>query len=370
MTPKHSMRLSFSSAFGGEPLQLGGFFPARAGETAPATSFKKWNLRNPTQDSWTYSSGFNDVAGGGSLSEEAIRTRAKYITDAWMVHHMAVLGHPVYHRRFVNVFLNGKYWGVYEAIERADADWLKGSGQTDAAGNVTGDVLIAQEDSPNDSTPELEADAGSKAAWNALRANSEVVSAQASAATTVVQNDAADAAYAAAILPAVDETNLIDYMLLNIWAQSEDWPHHNFIVVRWKSSGDPPAGKFRFMPWDSEITLKRNADYLRLMIAFKITPRLNDGPGWLFDKLRQVRAFRNAVLARMTVLTTGAGGLTPTAVQTSWRAIADEFNSVVDAEAMRWGHVFPKTGLGDQRWKRADWEAAVNSCTSRGVWAR
>jgi uncharacterized protein YjiK len=351
MTPKHSFRLDFSGRYGGEKLQIASLFPARPGEMAVAGTFDKLNLRNPTQDSWTYTGGWNDGVGGTTGFDGAgMRERAKYITDSWLNHHMARMGHPAYHRRFVHVFLNGLFWGAYELTERVDQDFLASYGQG------AGDVLTS------DPEPTLVAEAGTLTAWSALRTAATTVSAAGVAASTQAQRDAVDAQYTTLILPQVDATNLIDYMLLNIWAQSEDWPHHNYLVVRWSAPGDPVGGKFRFMNWDSEISLKRSASHARGIGAFSISTRMNDGPGWLFAKLRSVPAFRAAVSARAAVLTGSTGALSPEVVLTSWQGMAAEFSPLVELETMRWGHLFPDSRPGSVgNWVRSDWEAEVNA---------
>ena len=35
------------------------------------------------------------------------------------------MGYPVAHWRWVHLYLNGLYWGVYQLTERIDGDWLK-----------------------------------------------------------------------------------------------------------------------------------------------------------------------------------------------------------------------------------------------------
>jgi hypothetical protein len=86
-------------------------------------------LRHPTQDSWVV----------GSIWSNG-RAHAKYISDAFTASCLEELGHPAMKRRFVNVFLNGKYWGAYEAMEQLapglDATALLEPGDVSSAGKA------------------------------------------------------------------------------------------------------------------------------------------------------------------------------------------------------------------------------------------
>ena len=50
----------------------------------------------------------------------------------------------------------------------------------------------------------------------------------------------------------LDVENFADYILLHLYGDAEDWPHHNGYAAANAVSGD---GKFRFFAWDQEIVL-------------------------------------------------------------------------------------------------------------------
>ena len=84
-------------------------FPGIPG--SPVTKFSRLLLRNSSQGSFSFSGpGFRI-----------------YIADAWLKETQRALHGPASgfvtgHRRFVHVFINGYYWGVYDLKEHLDAD--------------------------------------------------------------------------------------------------------------------------------------------------------------------------------------------------------------------------------------------------------
>ncbi|MCA9435921.1 MAG: VCBS repeat-containing protein, partial [Candidatus Omnitrophica bacterium] len=52
----------------------------------------------------------------------------------------------------------------------------------------------------------------------------------------------------------LDVVNFADYILLNVFAGTEDWPNNNWTVARLRE----PGSKFRFYVWDAEISFAQN----------------------------------------------------------------------------------------------------------------
>ena len=46
--------------------------------------------------------------------------------------------------------------------------------------------------------------------------------------------------------------NLIDYMIVNHWVGNDDWPQHNWYLIRKRAPGEG----FKFIIWDAEHVLK------------------------------------------------------------------------------------------------------------------
>lgn len=131
------------------------------------------------------------------------------------------------HGMFVHLFLNGTYKGLYNPTERISPKFL----QSWHGGSEEWDV-IAQSG---------EIGEGDAVAWNQLRTLSNT------------QNPTNRAVYEQ-ISERLDIDNYIDYLLVNIYAGTDDWPYNNWRAARERA----PGGKFRFYVWDAEWSFGYN----------------------------------------------------------------------------------------------------------------
>ncbi|RME94878.1 MAG: hypothetical protein D6766_04745, partial [Verrucomicrobia bacterium] len=122
---------------------------------------------------------------------------------------------------FVHLFLNGEYKGYYNPTERINGDFLQSY-----RGTSTDYDIIAQGG---------EVKEGTGAAWNALM-------------RFVRTHDLSDPANYQEVGRMLDLTNFADYLLVNIYANTGDWPHNNWRAARERRPGE----KFFFIPWDAE----------------------------------------------------------------------------------------------------------------------
>ncbi len=127
------------------------------------------------------------------------------------------------HGGFVHLFLNGAYKGYYNPTERIDADFL----QSWHGGGKEWD-LVAQRS---------EVVEGDLTAWNALRNYVNTMS-------------PATPAYYREIERRFDLENFVDYLLVNIYGATADWPHNNWRAGRERSA----SGRFRYYIWDAEMS--------------------------------------------------------------------------------------------------------------------
>ena len=210
---KHSFRVSFKGDYGPGRLDFP-VFP-----DSPVTSFNTLVLDGGINMWWHY-------VGGATPADQ--RFRAQCVRDQFASDLMIALGQPSCYGRFFNVYLNGLYWGLHYVHERPDEDfaasWLGGS-------PADFDVLRI-------TTTGLEIIAGNADAWNAALALSN---------TGLTNNTQYEA-----LQQYVDVDNLIDYMIVNHWIGNEDWPHHNWYVLRKRAPGEG----FKFISWDAEHILK------------------------------------------------------------------------------------------------------------------
>jgi|GEM_PF-2004858 len=97
-SPKHGFQLAFKSKYGPKKFK---------GRIFPESSVKKFDslvLRSPTHDSW-------------AVANPELRKNARYVNDAWAADTQRLMGHLSPQHRWVHLFLNGFYWGIYAIVE-------------------------------------------------------------------------------------------------------------------------------------------------------------------------------------------------------------------------------------------------------------
>lgn len=147
-----------------------------------------------------------------------------FITDELMRRLFADTGHASSLGTFVNVFLNGKYQGYYNAVERIEEDWA----QSWFGGINDWDVIA----------PYSEAVEGDIVEWSAMLQYAK-------------SHDPDRASFYEEMSRRLDMVNFIDYLLVNIYGDTHDWTENNWRAVRERIS----ESKFRFVLWDAELAL-------------------------------------------------------------------------------------------------------------------
>jgi hypothetical protein len=311
-SPKHSFRLAFKKRYGVARLH----FPVFGAGGAQA--FDTLVLRAGNNDSWLASQG-----------EE--RRQADYLRDEWMRRSMQDMGHPSARGRFVHLYLNGLYWGVYNLCEQPGPDLLAGNPTT-----ATGfDVRKAGK-----------MEAGDEVAWNQMMtlANAGV-------------ND--DRSYEE-ISRYLDLPELADYLILNFYAGNSDWDRSaNWFAIRPRT----PDGRFQFLVWDGECTLGNPA-------VDTLDFDDDESPTRLFHKLSENAAFRKLFATRAQQLLFKDGPLAPGKSADRYRILAGSVALALTAEAARWGNyrrdVHPyKTGPYEGYTVEKHWRPEVNRILTR-----
>lgn len=304
VTLKHSLRIVL-----GESADTGVLFGKASFPT------RQFLLRHPTQDSWAVDGAWNSRRAG-----------AKYITDAWASSWLAEAGHDSLTHHWVHVFLNGTYWGVYDAVEQHDADFA-------ARHHQSGPSHLVEPDKENGGTG-VRAITGSAAGWLGLL--QELRQAAVGGARTT------DTAWTAASA-SLDVPGLIDYVIWNWWLANGDWPNRNWLA----SFG---SGKWSLLSWDAEMALPVDGEVPAVALRLESD---DCGPGAAFVLLSQWSAFRHQVAQRLDTLTGEGGALSPPMAATSWEAAAARFRPVALAEAARWGGMYETPGLTAEDWEKA-----------------
>lgn len=130
-------------------------------------------------------------------------------------------GQVACHGNFVNLFINGVFKGYYNPAERVEEQFL----QAYHGGGESWDVI----------TVGSIVQGGDGVAWTALKSMVNTTNLALPSAYTEVARR-------------MDLTNFVDYLFVNVYASTWDWPHNNWRAARERT----PAGQFRFYVWDAE----------------------------------------------------------------------------------------------------------------------
>ncbi len=148
-----------------------------------------------------------------------------FIVDE-MVRRMQIdTGHVGSRGNYVNLFVNGQHKGYYNSTERIDDDFLRSWHGGDNEWDVIAQFGEVRE--------------GDTVAWNLMR--------------SIVKRDLRIPSNYLAALDVLDVENFIDYLLVNVYASTDDWPHNNWRAARERVRGRD--AKFRFYVWDAERAL-------------------------------------------------------------------------------------------------------------------
>ena len=289
-TPKHGFKLSFKREFGEPSLHY------RLFEDSKEDKFDDLVLRPDFGVSWLH---WSDTAEEGFGAYQ--RTRAVRFRDAWMKETFRAMGHTASHNRFVQLFINGLYWGIYDFTEQPTDSF--------AARTFGG----AKED--YDVVEQGELESGTADAYNAMLGLSHLE---------------LEANYAK-MKQLLDVPEFIDYMLLHYFVGHQDWGiTKNWYAIRHRVEG--PAGWFQYLPWDGE----------NILIDEEMNRISSGGPGNVPSGL-QTKLAANADYqlefadhVQRQILAPG-GALTASANIARWKKWQALLDKPIVAESVRWG---------------------------------
>jgi hypothetical protein len=208
------------------------------------------------------------------------------------------MGYPSARGTFVHLYLNGLYWGVYNATERPDAAFA-----AENLGGSSKDYDVLRADKP------LE---GDREAFKHLM---EIVNGGLST----------ESAYGA-VQQWIEPREFADFMLLNFYGANADWDgSSNWYAIRHR-----PSGKFHFVVWDGERTLEG-------LDANTIAFDSDNSPPRIFHKLCENAEFRELFAERAREWCSGAGPLSPDACAQRFKAWSSLLDSAIVGESARWG---------------------------------
>ncbi len=278
--PKHSLRLLFKREYGSPSLDYPVF-----GNTG-TTRFETLILRGGSNNTWLH---WN--------SEE--RRRGDYVRDQWMRETFGEMGQISARGRFVHLYINGLYWGLYVLTERPSEPFLSA-----AAGGRVKDFEARNAEKVL---------SGDNNTWSQLFG--------------IVNAGVPEQSSLDLIRPLLNLTNFVDYMLLNFYGANADWDRaSNWYAARRKT----PPGPFEFFVWDGERTLEDVRDN-RMAFDDDLSPTR------LFHKLENNQEFRRLFRERVRLHCSPGGALSPERCAKRFETRAQEIELAIVAESARWG---------------------------------
>ncbi len=276
--PKHGFKLNFKSSFGAAKLSHA-LFP-----DSPSREFDDIILRGDFNSSWLHWDGGQQ------------RPRGTRMRDAFSKDTFRDMGRAAGHHRYVHLFINGLYWGLYDPTEQENHGF---------AANTFGG-----ESDDYDVVEQGDLKSGTKDAYDEMLD----ISAPIDNEKYVAMKELLDVEWHA------------DYMLLHFFLGHQDWGaniNKNWYAVRHKE------GQYRFLPWDME-NLMWDEDVDRTGVSAP--------PGGLHTKLVTNNQYLLDFADRAHKhLVAPDGALRPEnniARWNKWRAVIQD---AIACEAARWG---------------------------------
>ena len=295
-SPKHSFRLSFRSQYGPSKLKYD-FYD----EPTATNEFNSLVLRAGYNYSWIKN----------QLTEQ--RSNAQYLQDPFAKASQRALGQISPHEKFVHLYLNGLYWGLYNVSEKLTNDFMESylGGEED-----DWDVV-------KDHGGQVD---GYWTAWSELYQQTKEGITD-NEGYQKVQGKNPDGTVNTSYNNLLDVENLAGYMQYNMYIGNEDWDHNNWIAARNRVTND--AG-FRFYCWDAETSMT-NVNYNN------VDENNEENPSWFYHELQDNPDFRILFADQIQQNFFNDGPLTPKVAAERYRELTNEIDLAIIAESARWG---------------------------------
>jgi hypothetical protein len=331
--PKHSFRFFFREEYGSSKLR----YPLYGRDEAQ--EFDKIDLRTAQNYSWSFGGDDRNTF----LREEAARQA------------MLDMGHPGSHVRYVHLYLNGQYWGLYGLDERTEAAFS----ETYLGGDKDNyDVVKAEQENGY----VIGATDGDLTAWQDLWNKGKT-----HRASPTNQNYfrlmglAADGVTPTADPVLLDDESLIDYMLMTFWTGNLDGCVSTFLgndrANNWYGSRlriNNPRQGFRFFVHDFEhIMLNVDEDRTGPFPSDNESNFSYSNPMYLHQDLTGNVEYRMRWADRIHRHLFDDGALTPAAWQNRINKLAADVDKSIAAESARWGDANPEVLRTRQDWINA-----------------
>ncbi len=337
--PKHSFRLFFRSEYGMNRLQ----FPLFGAEGAD--EFKKIDLRTEQNYSW---------ANGSSWET--------FVHEVFSRDSQRDMGEGYNRSRYLNLFINGVYWGLYQTEERVDQNYAESYN-----GGSDDEYDVVRTSQPGYSTGVVE---GESQSWNSFWriTTQEGYGAGHPDNYNRVRGLNPDGTRNEDYPVYLDVTNLVTYMITAQFSADSDCPAsaggaaNNIAAYRNRNDAGAKKRGFQWNRHDSEHSLSRGdgGAYTSTTVPLlrgtrgsgkSLTTELgNFNPAELSYELCANAEYRTvfADLVYRHVLRPG-GAMTAVSATERFRSRMSDLDDVIVCEAARWGHV-PSSQRTREKW--------------------
>ena len=323
---KRSLRLIFSREYGPGKLRYPLFESAVHHAESATSEFDTIVLRAGGQANWSQDN--------APVSENAVYVRDQHLRDSqlWL---SGLSAHGI----FVHLYLNGMYWGVYNAVERPDQRFLASY----LGGEPYADWIAVNQYGPLGDPPR-------SSRWEDLHAF----------ARTRGLSEPENYEHMKSLL---DTSQFSDYILLNWFSGMSDWGKNNWYAgVRVN-----PPGRCIYFCWDSEMTYGLVREYgapgAWVDPAF-VNPAKPSAMHRLWQSLEDSPEFLLLFADRVYRACYNGGPLSDNVNQANFRRLSDYVEKAMLCESARWGD--SATALADDpRTKDGHWVRARDDVLSQ-----
>ena len=312
---KRSFRLSFSKDYGPGMLRYPFFESAVHHAESAVREFNTIVLRAGGQANWSRA---------GEIGELAVYVRDQHARDSQLS-----LSGTAAHGIFVHVYLNGIYWGVYNAVERPDRRFLASYYGGDADADW---FAINQSGAVGNPNPR----------WYAMHGYAR-------------DNDLSEPVKYEKMKALLDTAQFSDYILLNWFSGMGDWGRRNW----YGGIRIHPPGAGLYFCWDSEITygLLSNYGHAGAWVPPKFVSGGTSALHQLWMALDDSPEFSLEFADRVYRACYDGGPLADRANKANFRRLADYIESAMLCESARWGDASPgrenRPRTREVHWKRS-----------------
>ena len=321
---KRSLRLNFRAEYGDAKFETDLFEKAPLNGDTALDEFDTLILRAGNNRSWARN--WNP-------------DKTTYVIDQfYRDSQIAMSGHGS-RGTFVHLYINGLYWGLYNIVERSDEKFTSAyfdGAKEDWFAVSHGGVI-----------------SGDAARWDYLKGQ-------------LTNKNMANAANYAELLEYLEPSDFSDYLILNWWTATGDWPTNNWYGGNRNPTSPLGATPHQFFAWDGEWSWDAPNGFANPSGQAHVHPDFEShksgGPtiAKIWHAARANEEFMLLFADRVHEHTGPGGALDETVAKARLKVLTDFVYDAVVAESARWGDALSEL-FYPLRTRDVDWQNEVDA---------